>query len=61
MAKSKHLFVCDYCQEIHPVRVADLSFVSGGVCSSKDILDKERLVLNVSWFLLITIGISEYC
>ena len=34
-------------QEIHVARVADLSDVTGGTCSSQDILQQERLILNV--------------
>jgi len=41
------------CQEIHPAHVADLSFVTGGTCSSKDILEQERLILCVSWLFII--------
>ena len=45
---SVNIYYCVHCQEIHAVRVADLSFVTGGTCSSKDILDHERVMLNVS-------------
>jgi len=50
---SVNIYYCVFCQEIHAVRVADLSFVTGGTCSSKDILDHERVMLNVSCLLFI--------
>jgi len=53
LLSSARAFVDVHCQEIHAVCVANLSFVTGDTCTSKDILDQERLLLNVSCFLII--------
>jgi hypothetical protein len=44
----KFRFELFFLQEIHPVKVADISYVTGDTCTDKEILQQERAILKVT-------------